>query len=123
MPGAGHTGPAPDAFVGAAERGGLERRRAEMITGIPIWAIVLDYVLGTIMWTLIGRAAMNLFQPVNSDFFFMKVFVRATNPLLRFRQGRRRRPVQYRRLRPSQAPIVPLSPCSSAHPNCPPQSA
>jgi hypothetical protein len=35
------------------------------------------------MWTLIGRSAMNLFQPVNSDFFFMKVFVRATNPLLR----------------------------------------
>jgi uncharacterized protein YggT (Ycf19 family) len=53
------------------------------MAGIPTWVIVLDYVLGTIMWTLIGRAAMNLFQPVNSDFFFMKVFVRATNPLLR----------------------------------------
>jgi hypothetical protein len=53
------------------------------MAGIPTWVIVLDYVLGTIMWTQIGRAAMNLFQPVNSDFFFMKVFVRATNPLLR----------------------------------------
>lgn len=53
------------------------------MAGIPTWAIVLDYVLGTIMWTLIGRAGMNLFLPVNSDFFFMKFFVRVTDPLLR----------------------------------------
>jgi uncharacterized protein YggT (Ycf19 family) len=53
------------------------------MAGIPTWAIVLDYVLGVVMWTLIGRSAMNLFQPVNSDFFFMKFFVRVTNPLLR----------------------------------------
>ncbi len=54
-----------------------------MITGIPIWAIALDYVLGMIMWTLIGRSAMNIFLPVNSDFFFMRIFVRMTDPLLR----------------------------------------
>jgi len=54
-----------------------------MITGVPVWAIVVDYVLGVIMWTLVGRSAMNLFQPVNSDFFFMKFFVRVTDPLLR----------------------------------------
>ena len=24
----------------------------------PIWAVVIDYVLGIIMWTLIGRTAM-----------------------------------------------------------------
>jgi uncharacterized protein YggT (Ycf19 family) len=54
-----------------------------MITGIPIWAVALDYVLGMIMWTLIGRSAMNMFLPVNSDFFFMKIFVRMTDPLLR----------------------------------------
>lgn len=53
------------------------------MAGIPTWAVVLDYVLGVIMWTLIGRSAMNMFQPVNSDFFFMKFFVRVTNPLLR----------------------------------------
>jgi uncharacterized protein YggT (Ycf19 family) len=53
------------------------------MAGIPTWVIVLDYILGVIMWTLIGRSAMNLFQSVNSDFFFMKVFVRATDPLLR----------------------------------------
>ena len=53
------------------------------MAGIPIWAIVIDYVLGTIMWTLIGRAGMNLFLPVDSHFFFMRFFVRVTDPLLR----------------------------------------
>jgi uncharacterized protein YggT (Ycf19 family) len=64
-------------------RHAVEGVQSAMITGIPIWAIVLDYVLGVVMWTLIGRSAMNLFLPVNSDFFFMKFFVRATDPLLR----------------------------------------
>ncbi|MEQ8442185.1 MAG: hypothetical protein RIM33_02265 [Alphaproteobacteria bacterium] len=55
-----------------------------MITDqFPVWVLVLDYILGVIMWTLIGRSAMNLFLPVNSEFFFMKVFVRFTNPVLR----------------------------------------
>ncbi|MBT5414838.1 MAG: hypothetical protein HOH66_02710 [Rhodospirillaceae bacterium] len=49
----------------------------------PLWVIVLDYVMGAIMWTLIGRAAMNLFLPIDSDFFFMRIFVRMTDPLLR----------------------------------------
>ena len=53
------------------------------LNAFPLQIIVLDYVLGTIMWTLVGRAAMNLFLPANSDFFFMRAFVRATNPLLR----------------------------------------
>ena len=38
---------------------------------IPTWIIVIDYVLGMIMWTLIGRAAMNIFQREDSNFFFM----------------------------------------------------
>jgi len=50
---------------------------------IPIWAIILDYILGMIMWTLIGRAAMNIFQKEDSDFFFMKVFVKYTNPIIK----------------------------------------
>ena len=50
---------------------------------IPIWAIVLDYIVGVVMWTLIGRAAMNIFQREDSEFFFMRVFVKFTNPLLR----------------------------------------
>ena len=49
----------------------------------PLWVNVIDYILGMIMWTLIGRSAMNLFLPEDSDWFFMKVFVRATNPILR----------------------------------------
>ncbi len=49
----------------------------------PIWVIVVDYILGVIMWTLIGRAAMNLFLSEDSDFFFMRVFVKFTNPILR----------------------------------------
>jgi uncharacterized protein YggT (Ycf19 family) len=66
----------------------------------PIWVIVLDYVLGVIMWTLIGRSAMNLFLPENSDFFFMRFFVRSTNPILRV----------FRPITPSFLldPIVPL---------------
>jgi len=49
----------------------------------PIWVIVIDYALGMVMWTLVGRTAMNLFLPVDSEFFFMKVFVRSTNPILK----------------------------------------
>lgn len=54
------------------------------LAAIPVWAIILDYALGLVMWTLIGRAAMNLFLPVDSDWFFMKVFVKMTDPVLRF---------------------------------------
>ena len=50
---------------------------------LPWWAVGLDYVLGVIMWTLIGRAAMNLFLPITSDFFFMRAFVMLTDPVLR----------------------------------------
>ena len=53
------------------------------LAAIPLWAVVVDYDLGVVMWTLIGRAAMNIFLPVTSDFFFMRFFVRATDPLLR----------------------------------------
>ena len=35
------------------------------------------------MWTLIGRAAMNIFQREDSDFFFMKAFVLLTNPIIK----------------------------------------
>ena len=43
---------------------------------------IIDYILGVIMWTLIGRVAMNFFQKEDSEFFFMRVFVKFTNPLL-----------------------------------------
>ena len=42
---------------------------------------IVDYILGIIMWTLVGRVAMNIFQREDSQFFFMKAFVKFTNPL------------------------------------------
>ena len=53
---------------------------------IPLYIYVIDYVLGIIMYTLIGRTAMNIFQKEDSEFFFMKVFVKFTNPILNFFQ-------------------------------------
>ena len=54
-----------------------------MIEGFPIWIVIIDYLLGVIMWTLIGRFAMGIFLPEDSSFFFMKFFVKSTNPLLK----------------------------------------
>ncbi len=53
-----------------------------MFGNFPVWVLATDYILGMIMWTLIGRAAMNMFLPVDSDWFFMKFFVRVTNPVI-----------------------------------------
>ena len=50
---------------------------------MPIWVLVLEYILGVIMYTLIGRAAMNIFQREDSSFFFMRMFVKFTNPVLK----------------------------------------
>ena len=44
---------------------------------------IVDYFLGIIMWTLVGRVAMNIFQREDSQFFFMRAFVNLTNPLLK----------------------------------------
>jgi len=38
--------------------------------------LIIDYILGMVMWTLIAKVAMNIFQRENSEFFFMKVFVK-----------------------------------------------
>ncbi len=54
-----------------------------MTAGFPVWTVAVDYLLGMLMWTLIGRSAMNIFLPITSDFFFMKVFVKMTDPVLR----------------------------------------
>ena len=50
---------------------------------IHISILIIDYILGLIMWTLIGRVAMNIFQREDSNFFFMKGFVNLTNPLIK----------------------------------------
>ena len=49
---------------------------------IHVSILIIDYILGLIMWTLIGRVAMNIFQRENSEFFFMRIFVKLTNPLI-----------------------------------------
>lgn len=49
----------------------------------PIWVVAIDYLLGLVMWTLVGRVAMSFFLPIDSDWFFMKAFVKLTNPILR----------------------------------------
>lgn len=53
-----------------------------MIDAFPLWVLALDYILGAVMWTLIGRFAMGIFLPEDSSFFFMRFFVRATDPLI-----------------------------------------
>ena len=67
---------------------------------MPVSIIILDYILGIIMWTLIGRSAMNIFQREDSSFFFMKAFVMITQPLINL----------FRFITPSfiAGPIVPL---------------
>ena len=54
-----------------------------MVTGVPLYAIVIDYLLGMAMWTLVGRFGMRLFLPEDSKFFFNRFFVRVTDPLLK----------------------------------------
>ena len=54
-----------------------------MVEGFPIWVIISDYLMGVVMWTLIGRFAMGLFLPEDSRFFFMKAFIKLTNPVIK----------------------------------------
>lgn len=55
----------------------------ESLSFLPLWVIVVDYILGMTMWTLIGRSAMNIFLPEDSSFFFMRIFVKLTDPVIR----------------------------------------
>lgn len=53
-----------------------------MYADFPAWILAFDYIMGMVMWTLIGRFAMGIFLPEDSSFFFMRVFVKYTNPLI-----------------------------------------
>ncbi len=33
----------------------------------PIWVVVIDYLLGVVMWTLVGRTAMSFFLPAGFE--------------------------------------------------------
>lgn len=54
-----------------------------MIEGFPLWVVIIDYLLGVVMWTLIGRFAMGIFLSEDSSFFFMRFFVKSTNPVIK----------------------------------------
>jgi hypothetical protein len=45
--------------------------------------LLLDYTLGAAMWTLIGRFGMTIFLNEDSDFFFMRAFMKVTEPMIR----------------------------------------
>jgi hypothetical protein len=53
-----------------------------MTEAFPVWVIALDYLMGAIMWTLIGRFGMSIFLREDTNFFFAKFFIKVTNPLL-----------------------------------------
>lgn len=55
-----------------------------MDANIPLGVMLLDYVMGAAMWTLIGRFGMSIFLPDNSSFFFMRMFVMVTDPMLKW---------------------------------------
>ena len=54
-----------------------------MVEGFPVWVVIIDYLLGVVMWTLVGRFAMGIFLPEDSTFFFMRAFVKMTNPVIK----------------------------------------
>lgn len=53
------------------------------ISNFPFWVILIDYVFGMIMWTLVARSAMSIFLSEDSPFFFSRIFVKLTNPILK----------------------------------------
>lgn len=52
------------------------------LANISPWILTLDYALGVVMWTLIGRAALSLFLSEDSEWAFMRIWVKLTDPIL-----------------------------------------
>ena len=46
--------------------------------------LIIDYILGVIMWTLIGKVAMNIFQRENSEFLFYESVCKSNKPFIAF---------------------------------------
>ncbi len=55
-----------------------------MTYGLPLYILIVDYILGVIMWTLIGRAVLDMFLSPESPMVIAKVFRQVTNPFIRF---------------------------------------
>ena len=49
----------------------------------PAYVLIIDYVLGSIMWTLLGRAILDVFIAPESNMVIAKVFRQVTNPVIR----------------------------------------
>ena len=49
----------------------------------PLPLVAADYLLGAIMWTLIGRAVLDIFMPPESEMVLAKVFRQITAPFVR----------------------------------------
>ena len=58
-------------------------RKIKIMNEFPLAVILLDYGLGAAMWTLIGRVGMSIFVSEHSDFFFMRAFVKFTDPMIK----------------------------------------
>ena len=61
----------------------LAGEKEKIMNEFPLLVILLDYVLGAAMWTLIGRFGMSIFVSEHSDFFFMRAFVKFTDPMIK----------------------------------------
>ena len=46
--------------------------------------LIIDYILGMVMWTLIARVAMNIFQREDSEFFFYENICKTNKPINSF---------------------------------------
>ena len=61
----------------------VRHQKDKMMNEFTLIVILLDYILGAAMWTLIGRFGMSIFVSEHSDFFFMRAFVKFTDPMIR----------------------------------------
>ncbi len=48
----------------------------------PLPILVVDYILGAIMWTLIARSVFDLFFASHNDMVIIKVFRQLTSPII-----------------------------------------
>ena len=53
------------------------------ISLFPLPLIIVDYILGAIMWTLGARAVLDIFISPQNNIVFMNVLRQITNPIIR----------------------------------------
>lgn len=49
----------------------------------PTYILIIDYLLGVVMWTLLGRAVLDVFVGPESTMVIAKVFRQITQPAIR----------------------------------------